>query len=49
MLKMDINDEQQVETFNKKNRTYIPVIDTISAQSLVNKLTTIEKEDLANK
>lgn len=49
MLKMDINDEQQVETVKMKNRNHFTAVDPATTQQLADKLAPIEKEDLANK
>ncbi len=48
---MDINDERQCETqlVNVKNRKNATTIDITKTQQLAEKLSTIEKEDLANK
>lgn len=49
MLKMDINEERQCETVKIKNRKNVATVDTTKTQELAKKLSTIEKEDLANK
>lgn len=49
MLKMDINEENQCEAVKIKNRKNVTVVDTAKIQELAEKLSTIEREDLANK
>lgn len=46
---MDINDERQCETIKIKNRRNATSIDSVKTQQLTDKLSTIEKVDLANK
>lgn len=49
MLKMDINDERQCETVTIKSRKKVTSIDAVTTKQLADKLSTIEKIDLANK
>lgn len=49
LLKMDISDEQRCETVKTKNKKNVTSIDTVKTQQLADKLSTIEKIDLANK
>ncbi|KAJ6637681.1 Sperm-associated antigen 1, partial [Pseudolycoriella hygida] len=48
MLKMDINDERQRESGKTKNRSNITAPDVAKTKELANKLSTIERENLAN-
>lgn len=49
MLKMDINDERQCDAVKVKNRKNMTAVDASKTVELTEKLSTIEKEDLANK
>lgn len=49
MLKMDLNEEKQTENVKVKNRKNVTAIDAEKTQVLADKLSAIEKEDLANK
>lgn len=49
MLKMDINEERQCETVKINSKKNVITIDTTRTQELADKLSAIEKEDLANK
>lgn len=49
MLKMDINEERQCDAVTVKNRKNITTVDAAKTLELAERLSTIEKEDLANK
>lgn len=46
---MDINEERQCETDKIKRKKNVTTIDTSRTQELAERLSVIEKEDLANK